>query len=210
MAIFISLAGPAARGVIDLIGHGTNCAAIILALAPKVIVTPLRVFNARLETSPEVLCAAMTWATLNRFDVLSLSLSTDREDVRDELYWLCEKLRTQGTIVVAAARNADGGGYPAVFDNVIGVRSEEGVGASITANLVDEQIEIVVRGWIGQQRLKGSPCGRSSTSYASAMVVGVVARILATERRPSVDDLRNRLPRLWRQFTATVDELNAV
>jgi subtilisin len=178
----------------DVLGHGTDCARLILAVAPEVSIVPLRVFYDKLETSPAVLCAALDWAKTQRFDVLNLSLSTGREDARDYLYLLCEELRQTGTIIVSAARNGSHRGYPAVFDSVIGVtfgRAGEDLDA---ARRGDEPMDVVVeKGWFGPPLIPELHRPLHSTSFAAAFVTGCVARILGCEGRLSLEEVRERL-----------------
>ena len=58
----------------DRIGHGSACIDIILALAPAVEILPIRVFGARLESSPEVIVEAIDRALEAGAQVLNLSL----------------------------------------------------------------------------------------------------------------------------------------
>lgn len=178
----------------DTLGHGTDCARLILAVAPEVSIVPLRVFCDKLETSPAVLCAALEWARTQRFDILNLSLSTSRLDARDYLYLLCEELRKAGTIIVSAARNGSHRGYPALFDSVIGVtfgKAGEDLDAARRAN---EPIDVVVeKGWFGPPLIPELHRPLHSTSFAAAFVTGCVARILSQEGRLKLEELRERL-----------------
>ncbi|MCG8457752.1 MAG: S8 family serine peptidase, partial [Holophagales bacterium] len=66
-------------GVRDRIGHGTACAHIVLSLAPAAEIVPVRVFDERLETSPEAIVAALGWAVEEGIDVVNLSLGSPSE-----------------------------------------------------------------------------------------------------------------------------------
>lgn len=76
---------------------------------------------------PLTSCRPAPWSVDARaFDMLTLSLSTFREDMGDRLYVTCEAFRRAGTVVVAAAYNGFDAGYPAVVENVIGVSLADG------------------------------------------------------------------------------------
>jgi hypothetical protein len=178
----------------DLVGHGTICTRVILALAPTAEVVPLRVFDHSLQTSARILCAALEWAAGARFDVLNLSLSTKTDGARDPLYRLCALLDQQGTIVVAAARNKYHDGYPAVFDNVLGISTES---AARQGPLVfepqgptDYAISRATRNPVGPRH--GSATINDS-SLAAAYVTGIVAATLEDRGRMSRCSIRNLL-----------------
>ncbi|HEX8904708.1 MAG TPA: S8 family serine peptidase, partial [Longimicrobiaceae bacterium] len=86
----------------DRTGHGTGVTRQVLAIAPEASVVPVRVFGETLETSPEVIVAALDHAVEQRVDVVNLSLGTTREDALRPLYAACERARRAGAIVVAA------------------------------------------------------------------------------------------------------------
>jgi subtilisin family serine protease len=176
----------------DRIGHGTSCSRVILEIAESALVTPLRVFGSRLETSPAVLLAALDWCLTQRFDVLNLSLSTDREDSRDSLYVACESLRRAGTTIVAAARNGFDDGYPAVFDNVLGVTmlgSASGVASSASTRL-----DFTVKSeWVRATAAVDMPLRGARSSFAAAFVSGHAARVLADIGPLELDEVRERL-----------------
>ena len=175
----------------DLVGHGTICTRVILALAPNVQVIPLRVFDRSLETSTRILCAALEWAVSARFDLLNLSLSTTTDGARDPLYRLCERLDQQGTIIVAAARNKYHDGYPATFDNVLGVSTEsaarQGQLAFEPTGSTDYAISRATPNPAASGRGNASI---SDSSLAAAYVAGLAASTLETRGRMSRFALR--------------------
>lgn len=186
----------------DLIGHGTICARLILTVAPEATIIPLRIFDRTLETSPAVLCAALQWAKAQNFDVLSLSLCTDREDARDPLYVLCEEFLRAGTITVAAARNGVGDGYPAAFESVIGVTvGDPGAGQGGGLRAPGDMMDVVVeKGWLGPPLIAGEHPPLRSTSHATAFIAGCVSRLLTAEGRLSLGQVRERLAHLLPQI----------
>ena len=113
----------------DRIGHGTACILLIREIAPAATVLPIKVFDTALKTSAGSVTAAVSAAVAHGADVINLSLSTRSRIGMIELYNACEVAVDAGTIVVASS-DADQGGFPSTFDNVIGV-----AGASLPARL---------------------------------------------------------------------------
>jgi subtilisin family serine protease len=176
----------------DRIGHGTACSRVILGIAESAVVTPLRVFGSQLQTSPAVLLAALDWCLTERFDVLSLSLATDREDSRNALYVACEGLRRAGTTVVAAARNGFDDGYPAIFDNVLGV-TMLGAGKGNISSPESRLDFSVKREWVRPIPKIDLSRHSASASFAAAYISGHAARILADGAPLELDEIRERI-----------------
>lgn len=178
----------------DAIGHGSRCIRTILAVADLAHVVPIRVFHAALETSPEVLCAALDWARTCDLDIVNLSLSTDRPDARDPLYIRCAQLLRAGTLVVAATTNRTHGGFPAIFDNVIGVTVLNGAAGATERVAAGAQTDVVVAIGCRATTAKNSRI-IETTSHATAYVTGHIARALIDAgRRLSLDEVRAALP----------------
>lgn len=176
----------------DRLGHGTRCTRAILDLAEDIRIVPMRVFGKTLATSSDVLCAALEWATAQRLAVLNLSLSTSELRTRDQLYWLVSRLRARGTIVVSAACNRTGDGYPAVFDNVIGVGI---VTAANAKQLEQTALDVTIPAEMLYRKI-GNAYGPWSNSLAAAYVSGLVARLVDEGGAIELDDVRAYLRQL--------------
>ena len=107
----------------DRIGHGTACCDILLSMAPGITIVPIRVFGDRLETSPELIVAALDWAAEQRAKIVNLSLGTHLKSALEPLYLACERARERGVLVVSAVSMSQGWSYPAIFDNVLSVQA---------------------------------------------------------------------------------------
>jgi subtilisin len=173
----------------DLIGHGTACARLILAVAATAEVVPLRVFHKSLDTSPEVLCSALHWARQQGFDIGNLSLSTAREDARDTLYAACARLHAAGSFIVAAASNDGNTSYPAAFDGVAGAALTH-LKRSECKTEYESMDFVIQRGWT-------PPLARArsinSTSEAAAFLSGCAALLCASDGSVTVETLRAAL-----------------
>lgn len=167
----------------DRIGHGTECAAIVLDLAQQCRVRPVRLFDRELQASPEQLVAAIDWAIAMRVQILNLSLATGRKDSMAYLYRACSRARDKGIIIVAAAANAGGASYPAMFEHVIGV----------AAGALDIQTDYIYREGeaievLGNGVLRPGTLPR--TSYAAARISGLLARFFAHHPCKDIEEAR--------------------
>lgn len=169
----------------DRIGHGSACCEIILGLAPGVEIIPVRIFGHRLETSPEVLVAALEWAVGERVDLINLSLGTFLKSALYPLYEACEQARKEGVLVVSAVHTVEGWSYPAVFDNVLGVQAGRFGNVFDFDYRPEEAAECLAQGerrvrWLGGKKQQGF-----GSSFAAPHISAIVALLL--ERFPGSD-----------------------
>lgn len=181
----------------DRIGHGTACASIVLEIAPACRVVPLRVFEESLETSPELVVAAMHAAAEARIDILNVSLGTELLEYKELFDCQCEALANAGMLIVAAAHPKGlQACFPASLESVIAVGLEELEEFDEISFYADAFIECRVssRGWTAtvlggrRRRLRG-------TSYAAPVVSGLLARWRSSGCCASVDAARAMLQR---------------
>jgi len=86
-------------------GFGIACAGVIRLLAPECELTSLRVLGAESSCTGETLLTGPGWAVGQGFDVVNVSLSTTKTDLRDALRDLADRVYFGGTVLVAAAGN---------------------------------------------------------------------------------------------------------
>ncbi len=176
----------------DRIGHGTDCIARILEVAPGVEIHPVRIFGNELDASPEQLVAALAWAGRTGARIVNLSLGTELPDGLSAIYRECERLAGKGVMVVAAGGRGAGWSVPAVFPNVLGVAA--GQFASLREYHFDPTgpLEIVADGSTRNSRTGRTRC---TTSVATATASGILALLLAAHPRSSVEEARALLMR---------------
>lgn len=180
----------------DHLGHGTACADLILRIAPEAEVVPLKVFGRQLETSPQTLHAALTWAYENGVHVINVSLGTMLPGTLHPLYAICEKARRAGIIIVAAGHNARTWSYPAIFENVVGVSAGRFASPFDFHFHPDEAMEVEAWGvdqpvlWLGGRRTI-----KNGTSFAAPNVSGIVALYLERNPGATLEDVRAMLER---------------
>lgn len=179
----------------DRVGHGTACADILLRTASGARVTPIRVFRDTLETSPEVIVAALDWATARGIRVVNLSLGSLLASAEAPLYEACARAHDAGTIVVAAADTRTAQSFPAVFDNTIGVR--HGLFPNVHAYTfeADAAVEVAAHGGRIARGLDGERKAFGGSSFAAPFVSALVASWLEHEPGLDLDGVRGRLAR---------------
>lgn len=106
---------------VDLFGHGTACAGIIIGLAPEVEIISIRVLGADLKGKGTAFAAALEWAIEHRVDVVNLSLSSKSEQLFGLFHEIADEAYFQNVVLVSAANNAPGNSYPSLFSSVISV-----------------------------------------------------------------------------------------
>jgi len=188
----------------DVHGHGTRCTHIVLRFAPRCRILPMRVFGSSLETSPQIIAAAIEWASRRGVRLLNLSLGTTREDAIPLLYAACESARRSGTIIVAAAgSNGSPVAYPARFEPVISVNW----GSPSLPFLIRYRPGAEVECEVGRPARSTvetiSETGAAASSLATPVVTGLIAGWLAEDSTLSLDGVRKRLAAMGRGQAGT-------
>lgn len=106
----------------DLNGHGTYCANIITDVNPDIQLFIVKILNKGALANHESLIKALEYLLDIDVKIINLSLSVKYWSDIDRLYKLCKKLVAQGKIIISALANKCESSFPAIFDNVIGVR----------------------------------------------------------------------------------------
>ena len=180
----------------DRLGHGTECAALILEVAPEAEIVPVRLFGSRLEAFATRLKAALDWCADQGFHVINISLGTHDRAVAGALYRSCEDARRAGAVIVAAGSRSfsQGWSYPAIFDNVIGVDASMRLPAHAYRYRRGHPMEVEAWGIARPvSSLGGRISVRSGSSFAAPSVAGSVALVLERHPTASLDDVRHWL-----------------
>lgn len=179
----------------DRIGHGTACAELILALAPRANVIPIRIFEERLDTSPAMIGRALEYAMERGIRLLNLSLGTVVESALAPLYALCARAAGQGAIIVAASGPFKTC-YPASFDIAISVGVGDFGEDDVFSYEPDALIECLARGdrYATSDILNRQP-HRPSSSFAAPRVTALLATALASSPQMTLGEARAFLAR---------------
>jgi subtilisin family serine protease len=178
----------------DLCGHGTACAGVIRALAPRAEIHSARVLGAGFSGSGKVLLAGLRWAVEQGFDVVNMSLSTTKRAFAELLHELADTAYFKRTVLVASAHNMPVESYPWRFSSVISVGShEEPDPLTFYAN-PDPPVEFFARGvdvelaWLG-----GGTVTATGNSFATPCISGICALVLSKHPRLTPFQLKSVL-----------------
>lgn len=178
----------------DQLGHGSACIDIILQIAPSVEIIPIKVFGSTLETSTEILVAAINYAIDNGAHVINLSLGTKLEEALYPLYIICEKARKEKVICISSNSNSDLNSYPAIFENVISVRTGKMKSKFDFVYSEDEISECEANGFHEDAFcLSGGRKPLSGNSFAAPIISGFVSLLIEKCGTLSLESVRELL-----------------
>ena len=178
----------------DLCGHGTACAGIVRALAPKAEIFSVRVLGAGFKGSGPVLLGGLRWAIEQGFDVINMSLSTTRRQFAELLHELADSAYFRRSVLVASAHNMPVESYPWRFSSVISVGSHEEPDSLTYFYNPSPPVEFFARGvgveiaWLG-----GGTIRSSGNSFATPHIAGICALILSKHPKLTPFQLKNVL-----------------
>ena len=112
-------------GATDVVGHGTACAGIIVAIAPAVELVSVRVLGPDNRGKGRALAAAVAWAVDEGVEVVNLSLSSRSEAMFAAFHELADRAYFANTLLVSAVNNLPGASYPSLFASVVSVAAHD-------------------------------------------------------------------------------------
>jgi subtilisin family serine protease len=110
----------------DLSGHGTACAGIIHALAPKAHLYSARVLGRDMRGKAFQFAGGLRWAIDHGMRVINLSLSTSREEYYGLFHRLADDAYFKNVILVSAVNNIPAPSYPSLYSSVVSVAAHAG------------------------------------------------------------------------------------
>jgi subtilisin family serine protease len=162
----------------DSFGHGTACAGIIHHLAPDAAITSVKVLGAGLSGKAAAFARGLGWAVEQGFDVINLSLGTNRREWALAFHDVCDAAYFRNCFVVTAANNVAAPSYPSLYAAV----------ASVACNLSNDPMrfhynpepptEFLATGidvdvaWLDGGRIRST-----GNSYAAPHIAGIAALI---------------------------------
>lgn len=183
---------PMKRGE-DLTGHGTACAYIIHQQAPEAEIYDLRVIGEGMDSTSEKLIAALEFAAAEQWDVLNLSLGTDKN--YEQLARLADAAFYNGAIWVAAKDGKhDRANFPAAFPSVIGVDMDHFENSTDFRFFRDRPIEVEASGiYVEAPGPDGGMHQYTGSSFACPQVAGIAARLRGVFPEMTAAELRMAL-----------------
>jgi subtilisin family serine protease len=164
----------------DVCGHGTACAGVVRSIAPDVELSSGRVLGAGYKGSSKALLAGLRWAVGAGFDIVNMSLSTTKRDLREALHELADSAYFHRTLLVASAHNMPVESYPWRFSSVVSVGSHEEPDPLVFYANPSPPVEFFAHGvgvevaWVG-----GGTIRATGNSFATPMITGIAALLLA-------------------------------
>jgi len=168
-------------------GHGTAVASLILKVAPKAKIMPLRVLDTDGNGDTDDVVSAISWAVNHGADIINLSLGTNNND--PVLSAMINWANSQGVFIVSSAGNGDTDSvtYPAAYSSATNKVFSVG-----SANLHNQKSDFSNYGTIdfvvpGEGLISAFPNSQtaavSGTSFAAPVATGTIA--LALGQNPS-------------------------
>ncbi len=164
----------------DSYGHGTACAGIIRAVAPKCELYSVKVLGAGLTGRGIVFAAGLRWAIENGMDLCNLSLGTTRKDFYALFHELADLAYFRGVLLVTAANNMPVPSFPSVYASVISVASHDVPDPYLIYYNPSPPVEFGAHGIDVQVAwLNGGTITTTGNSFAAPHITGLAARILS-------------------------------
>jgi subtilisin len=162
----------------DVVGHGTACAGIVHAVAPRARITSVRVLGPGLRGRSEVFLRGLQWAIEQGFDVVNLSLGSTRRDVALAFHELCDEAYFRNVVLVTAANNVAVASFPSLYASVLSVACNTATDPFRFHANPEPPTEFLAPGidvdvpWLG-----GASAVVTGNSYAAPHLTGIVALI---------------------------------
>lgn len=166
---------------LDVVGHGTACAAIVHGLAPAAEIVSVRVLGPDNRGKGAAFAAGLDWAIEHGAGVINLSLSSRSEAFFGLFHELADRAYFGGVLLVCAANNVAVASYPSLFAAVVSVAAHDIRDPSVWFYNPRPPVEFGAYGldvdvaWKGGGRIVAT-----GNSFAAPHVAGYAARIRAT------------------------------
>lgn len=179
---------------LDVCGHGTAAAAQVHQVAPGAELVSIRVLSESREGSSEALVAALQWVASQQVDVVNMSLSTLRMALALRIGQAVDELYAKSVpCVCAKGYQQDGRDYPTSFGASIGVTYDALEPAEVRYR-EDDLVEFVAAGVDRTVAWHNSTTRKvTGSSYATPIVTGLIARMLAAKPGLSVFEVKSLL-----------------
>lgn len=106
---------------VDMYGHGTACAGIVVGLAPEVEIYSVRVLGSDLRGKGAAFLAGLEWAVENGANVMNLSLSSKSERLFPFFHEVVDQAYFRHVCLISAVNNVPGLSFPSTFSSVFSV-----------------------------------------------------------------------------------------
>ena len=165
---------------IDMYGHATACAGIVVGLAPEVEIYSVRVLGADLRGKGAAFLAGLEWAVEHGVQAMNLSLSSKSERLFPFFHEIVDQAYFKNVALVCAVNNVPGLSFPSTFSSVFSVAAHAIADAETFFYNPSPPVEWgawgvdVPIGW-----KDGGTTVATGNSFAAPHMCGLVARILS-------------------------------
>lgn len=179
----------------DYNGHGTACASTIKNEFRDIEIFTVKIMDEYGKTNIQILEEALKYLLNTDISIINLSLSVMNSDKVDDLYQICEELHKRGKIIVSSVANGYEETYPAIFDNVIGVKGSILEDENTYWFNKNEKVQCIaddnpyLRCDINNSYKLFGKCN----SQAAAKVTGIIANIISQNPDMNFNELNERL-----------------
>ncbi|CEN23292.1 serine protease [[Clostridium] sordellii] len=179
-------------------GHGTACASIVKNEFNNVEFIVIKVLDKYGRTNIQILEEALKILVEKDIDIINLSLSVMKSEMVKDLYNICEDLTNKGKIIVCSLANGFNESYPAIFDNVIGVKGFTLEDEDFFWFNRDKKIQCVIdNNPYFQCHLNNTyNLFGKSNSQAAAKFTGKIARIMSESNNINFNNIYDTLEKL--------------
>jgi len=168
----------------DINGHGTAMAAAVSFVAPSVEFIGVRIMDAELRTSADLMAAGIETAFRNGARIISLSMGTPNMGKALLLRDTCALAVEAGAVVLAAAHPRGERAYPADIPETVGVASHPDCGVDRLFHFDDSEFQASEWGHLSGKFLAHgyeggvpSPHAYRGSAIATAHVAGILSCI---------------------------------
>jgi len=198
----------------DDVGHGTAISNIIYTHAPDASILMVKIFDKLLYVDEDLLSFTLNYILSNvECKLINLSLGISALKDYKKMYNICDEINKKGTVIVAAFDNDGSVSFPAAFDNVVGVTSNNYCYKNDEYFIIDNSIvNVGAKGnmqkiaWLDNKYSIGQ-----GNSYACAHISGISIRQLdglsSSNCRILLEKLRTNQPTEKENHTYKYDDL---
>lgn len=189
----------------DSYGHGTMIAGLIAAqangtgivgIAPMAKIVPIKCFDGSRSSTAVIMRAMLSAVDDFHCQILNMSFTIEFEESSKALHYAAEHARECGAMMVASVGNygTEDSFAPAEWDEVIGVGAADQSGSVWAYSQHNNSVFITAPGVsIYSTGPYNNYLSTSGTSYASAIVSGAVAVLLAMNPNLTFDEVKDLL-----------------
>jgi subtilisin family serine protease len=179
---------------VDVVGHGTACAAVIHSLAPAAQLVSVRVLNPDNRGKGPVFAAGLEWAIDQGAGVINLSLSSRSEAMFPVFHDLADRAYFADSLLVCAANNVAVASYPSLFAAVISVAAHDVRDPDVWFYNPDPPVEFGAYGLDVDVAWKdGGRIVATGNSFAAPHIAGYAARIRSAHPDASPFEIKSIL-----------------